>query len=83
MIGQPVLLPAGHYRTTLFLNAAENAPLVAEVVVANTIAAHVEGTASQIKSFDFTSPGNAPLQFRLSGKAKFHDATVEYLRTAP
>ena len=83
MIGQPVLLPAGHYRTTLYLTAGENTPLVAEVLSANTMAAHLEGTASQIKSFDFTSPGYAPLQFRLSGKAKFHDATIEYVKTAP
>jgi hypothetical protein len=83
MIGQPVLLPAGHYRTMLYLTADDNAPIVAEVMAANIMAAHVEGTPSQIKSFAFTSPGNAPLQFRLSGKLEFHDATIEYVKTAP
>jgi len=79
MLGQPVLLPAGRYRTTLYLTADDNAPLVAEVLGVKTVA----GTASQIKSFEFTSPSNTPLQFRLSGgaiaHARFHDATIEYL----
>jgi hypothetical protein len=83
IIGQPVLLPVGSYRTTLYLTAESNAPLVAEVMAADTLAAHFEGTVSQLRSFDFTSPGNVPLQFRLSGAgvahAKFHDATIEYL----
>jgi len=83
MIGQPVLLPAGSYRTTLYLTAENNAPLVVDVLAANTMAARFEGTPGQLKSFDFTSPGDAPLQFRLSGKAllhaKFHDATIEHL----
>jgi hypothetical protein len=81
MVGQPVLLLAGHYKTTLYLTAGDNEPLVAEVMAANTLAAHFEGTASQLKSFEFTSPGDAPLQFRLSGKFKFHDATIQYLKT--
>ncbi|HEY6390158.1 MAG TPA: glycosyltransferase family 39 protein [Bryobacteraceae bacterium] len=72
MIGQPVLLPAGNYRATLYLE--DNALLAVEVITANTSVAHFEE-----KSFDFKSPGNAPLQFRLSGRAKFHDATIEYL----
>jgi hypothetical protein len=74
MIGQPVLLPAGHYKITLYLTGEDDAALVAEVIAANTLAAHFEG----LKSFDFTSLGT-PLQFRLKGKAKFHDATIEYL----
>src|SRR5260370_32394660 len=83
MIGHPVLLPAGHYRTTLYLTASDTEPLVAEVIAPNTMSVHLEGTASQLEQFDFTSPGDAPLQFRLRGKAKFHDATIEYLKTAP
>lgn len=79
MLGQPVLLPAGRYRTTLYLTAEGDAPLVAEVVGVKTVA----GPASQIKSFDFASPGGAPLQFRLSGPAvahaRFQDAVIEYL----
>jgi len=79
MIGQPILLPAGSYRATLYLTAEENArPFVVEVITTNTSVAHFEG-----KSFDFKSPGNAPLQFRLSGRAKFHDATIAYIKTAP
>jgi Dolichyl-phosphate-mannose-protein mannosyltransferase len=87
VIGQPVLLPAGKYRATLYLNAEASVPLVAEVVEANAVAAHFEGTAGQLRSFDFTSPGNVPIQLRLSGPViahmRFHDATIEYLKTAP
>jgi hypothetical protein len=75
MIGQPVLLPAGSYRATLYLTTEDAEPVTAEVLGANATA------PSQLKSFDFTSPGDAPLQLRLSGKsilhAKFHDATIE------
>jgi len=87
IIGQPVLLPAGRYRATLYLSAEGSAPLVAEVMAADAVAAHFEGTLSQLKSFDFTASGNVLLQFRLGGSAiahgRFHDATVEYLRTVP
>ncbi len=79
MLGQPVLLPAGRYRTRLYLTAEDNAGLVAEVAGVKTVA----GTAGQIKSFDFASTGAAALQFRLSGPAiahaRFQDATIEYL----
>jgi hypothetical protein len=87
IIGQPVLLPAGRYRTTLYLTAEDKALLVAEVMTANTVAAHFEGAASKLGSFEFRAPGDAPVQFRLGGPAiahaKFHDATIEYLSTAP
>jgi hypothetical protein len=85
VLGQPVLLPPGRYRATLYLDAGKDALLSADAIVTTTgaVAAHVAGTQGQIKSFEFASPGDAPLQFRLGGagiaQAKFHDATLEYL----
>jgi Dolichyl-phosphate-mannose-protein mannosyltransferase len=85
MLGQPVLLPPGRYRATLYLTAEAGAPLVVDVIAkrTGTVAAHLEARAGQIKSFDFASPGDEPLQFRLSGAAtthaQFHDAVIERL----
>ncbi|MCX6546020.1 MAG: hypothetical protein NTV05_16615 [Acidobacteria bacterium] len=86
MLGQPVNLLAGHYRATFFVRPDPSRPFFAEVerTVGKLVLARRQGSASGVTTFDFATPGDSPLQFRLSGPgmlgAVFKAASVEYLR---
>src|ERR1043166_6929948 len=86
MLGQPENLPAGYYRATLDVTADKGARLIAEVVGRNSnkIAAHLEGSADDIRELEFSTRGDTPLQFRLGGPglahASFRGATVGFTR---
>ncbi len=75
ILGQPVLLPAGRYRATFYLDAGDGGPLGADAIVTGTgaVAGHVDASQTGIgrsqihsRALNFTSPGDAPLQFRLA-----------------
>jgi hypothetical protein len=74
MLGQPVNLPAGRYRATVYLNAGANDRLAAEVVGERTqnVLAQSHWSAAGTAPLLFTTRGDTPLRFRLRGPDMHH-----------
>ena len=81
----PMRLPPGQYRAILHLANAPNVHFSLEGVATKTasILFHSEGTAAEIRMFDFSSPTDSPVQFRLASEREarlFQELTLEFER---
>lgn len=86
VLGAPLNLPAGNYRATVFMKPAPRAQSSVDLVRVNgnAVLAERKLDASPINTFDFTAPGDAPVQFHLrdGDPASFQLLTFTYLGPA-
>jgi hypothetical protein len=86
VLGPPLNLPVGNYRATVFMKPAQPAQSAVELVRVNgnAVLAQRKLEATPVNTFDFTAPGDAPVQFHLRNgdPASFQLLTFAYLGPA-
>jgi hypothetical protein len=89
LLGPPINLPRGNYKATVSMRPDAHAQFSVGVVRANdnAVVTHRKlDDAATTTAFDFPAPGDARVQFHLSGtgeRSLFQGLTLEYLGPAP
>jgi hypothetical protein len=87
MLGQPVNLPPGYFRASLYLKNVPQKPVYLEAAVAEngTLIEQKEANLNGPTTLEFAHSGTAPVRFRLSGpgiaSAVHQDLVVEFARS--
>jgi hypothetical protein len=89
LLGPPINLPRGNYRATVSMKPDPHAQFSVEIVRVNDAAviAHRKlDDITPISTFDFSAPGDARVQFHLTGtgdRSRFQRLTFAYVGAAP
>ena len=83
VLDPPINLLPGGYRARLYLRPTQTFSVEAVNLKDNTILFHSQGSAAELRAFEFSAPQNAVVQFRMASepeRAQFQELTLEYLR---
>jgi hypothetical protein len=89
LLGPPINLPRGNYKATVYMKSDGHAQYSVDVVRANdngVIAHRKLDDATSTSAFDFSAPGDARVQFHLSGigeRSSFQRLTFAYVGASP
>jgi hypothetical protein len=89
LLGPPINLPRGNYRASVSMKPDPHAQFSVDVVRVddNAVIAHrLVDAGSTVSTFDFPAPGDARVQFHLSGtgeRSLFQRLTFAYVGAAP